>query len=200
MIKICFVIFGRHDYKLNEAILEAVEFINKYIKIDYEITSFVTEIEPAYWEESNCYFAHSGDFKLFEPLIKDSFEIYVCLWKSKGKVVCWNGGTWGPEYGIKNAWLCSLPYDLSDCYHQVGEQWKYRISQRIVHELLNAFHGLGLTEGRWGEECDEYGFDDPELGWKECYRFILTGQRERDEKKLWLYEILRIFLRLRRRF
>lgn len=175
-MKICFVTFGRYE-PVKEAITEAVRFIGDYMPLETTLIEIEEDIEPSRWND--CYFAHAGDIKPFEDKIPKGYDIYICLWRAQGETTCWLGGTWGKEYGIHNAWLCSIPYDLPDCYNKVSNQWNYRLSQRIVHETLNALHGMGVTT-KSPEKCVEYGFSDPEGGWKECYVECLKTYRGDD--------------------
>jgi len=168
MTIVCFIIFGEHDIRVREAIAEAISFIDSHVPLETTIIEISEDIKPSFWDNYDCYFAHAGDFNKLIDKIPEGYDIYVCLWKAKDKPVCWSGGTWGVEYGIHNAWLCSLPYDLPDCFDSVGDQYNYRLSQRIVHEILNALHGMGLIE-KTPEKCEEYGFYDPIGGWKNCY-------------------------------
>jgi len=186
-MKICFVIYEQHDEKPKQAVFEAIDFIQQYIPLETTLIEISEDIEPSFWDNYDCYFAHAGDFSRLIDKIPEGYDIYVCLWKAKGKPVCWSGGTWGIEYGIHNAWLCSIPYDLPDCFDTVGDQYRYRLSQRITHEVLNAFHGMGIIEYS-PERCPEYGFKDPK-GWRDCYVYCLKsykgGEKVGEWKEVW---------------
>ncbi len=181
-MKICFVVFGEYDGRINSVLVEVCSFLKRYIPLEHKIVKISTNVTPT--KRGDCYYADCYEFRPFEDKIPDGYNIYVCLWKALGKKTCWFGGTWGKPYSIKDAWLCSLPYDLPDCYDKVGNQWNYRLTQRIIHEILNAMHGMGVIT-KSPEKCTEYGYDDPELGWKNCYIECLKTYNMGEWKEVW---------------
>ncbi len=195
-VKVCFAVFGgKIDKRVFKSIREVQKLFDKYLDVGWKMLTVTRDIKPSYWgEKMDCWFVCGGDVKEYENHPPDKYDIYVILWKAKGKKTCYGGGTWGPDFGVKDGWLCSIPYDLWDCFLPIGWQWRYRLSQRMSHELLNALHGLGVVKYSV-EKCYDYGFRDPLNGWRECHEWILSGGKKKYswwyKLLMWLYTIFR---------
>jgi len=181
-VKICFVVTGnRPDPRVYKALDEVREFFkDSSINITRHTTTILEEVEPSYWESLGCYFAHGGDMTPITDKIPDGFDIYVVLWESRNRKVCWAGGTWGVLFGIKGGILSSIPWDLPDSFDSVPGQWNHRLSGRIVHEIIHGLYDLKLVYAS-SDDCKELGFDDPDEGWRSCYEEIV-GKKSTDEE------------------
>jgi len=181
MAKACFLYFGKDKTNLpvRDAIEETVNYLKSKIAFEHTIIEFSDDL-PIYWFSNwynyayNCYFCDpKKSFNPFLNKIPEGYHIYVALFRMQGKKPCITSACYRPESTIWNTPLVATPYDLDDCFNRVGNLWRYRLTQRIVHDIVNALYLLKLTT-RLADNCPRYGYKRTDEGWKSCYDWILS--------------------------